>query len=248
MTKNSEFNRSARRVRLTKSLNILRERVRLIELELEDYTNDFFRVCVFGSARIKPDDKMYKLVQHLAFSLGELGIDVLTGGGPGMMAAANQGIVEGRKAFDTRSKSIGISVDLNSFESLNAHLDFRHHHKKFSSRLDDFMRLSHAVVITPGGIGTLLEIYYTWQLLQLHLIPARPLIFLGAGMWSGLIDWMKREQLQHGLICAEDLNSIHVVDSVADTLPIIKRHYDEFIVSKGKKLSRHDRSFMGWLM
>lgn len=233
--KNCNYNRAARRGRLTKSLNTLRERVRLIELELEDYTNDFYRVCIFGSARIKPDDKMYKLVLHLAFSLGELGIDVLTGGGPGMMAAANKGIIAGRQAFDTHSKSIGISVDLNSIESLNSHLDMRHHHKKFSSRLDDFMRLSHAVVITPGGIGTLLEIYYTWQLLQLHIIPSRPLIFLGAEMWKGLLDWMKREQLDHGLMSPEDMNFIHVVDSATDAMEIIKKHYDEFIVNKKAK-------------
>ena len=234
-TEKHTYNRSARSARLTKSLNTLRERVRLVELELEAYTNDFFRVCIFGSARTKPEDKIYKVVQHLAYSLGELGIDVLTGGGPGLMAAANQGIIEGRQTFDTHSRSIGISVDLNNFEPLNSHLDTRHHHKKFSSRLDDFMRLSHAVVITPGGIGTLLETFYTWQLLQLHLIPARPIIFLGTDMWNGLLDWIKREQVQKGLVSEKDLDVVHVVDSVAETMAIITKCYDDFVAEKKEK-------------
>ncbi|MDR2337407.1 MAG: LOG family protein [Deltaproteobacteria bacterium] len=223
-----EYNRSARRERLTKSLNILRERVHLIELELEEYTNDFFRVCIFGSARIKPDDKMYKQVFQLAFSLGELGIDVLTGGGPGMMAAANKGIIEGRQEFNTHSRSIGISVDLNNFEPLNSYLDIKHHHKKFSSRLDDFMRLSNAVVITAGGIGTLLEIYYTWQLLQLKLISSRPFIFWGSEMWGDLIDWMKKRQLANGLVSGSDFSFIHIVDTAEEVVQIIKEHYDKF--------------------
>ncbi len=229
--KNVELNRSARRERLTKSLNILRERVRLIELELEDYTNDYFRVCIFGSARIKPDDKLYKQVLHLAFSLGELGIDVLTGGGPGMMAAANKGIIAGRGAFDTNSRSIGISVDLSTqpnFEPLNGHLDTTHHHKKFSSRLDDFMRLSNAVVITAGGIGTLLEAYYTWQLLQLKLISPRPLIFLGSQMWGGLVDWMKKEQLTAGLVSEHDFDFVHIVNTPSEVVEIINKYHVEW--------------------
>jgi uncharacterized protein (TIGR00730 family) len=224
----NEYSRSARRERLTKSLNILRERVRLIELELEEYTNDFFRVCIFGSARIKPEDKMYKKVLHLAFSLGELGIDVLTGGGPGMMAAANKGIIAGRQAFNTQSKSIGISVDLNNFEPLNSYLDIKHHHKKFSSRLDDFMRLSNAVVITPGGVGTLLEVYYTWQLLQLKLISSRPLIFWGSEMWGDLVNWMKQKQLNNGLVSESDFGFIHIVDTTEEVVQIIKEHHEKF--------------------
>ena len=220
--------RGARRERLTKSLNVLRERVRLLEMELTDYTSEHFRVCIFGSARLKPDDEIYQITERLAYLIGEQGIDVLTGGGPGLMEAANRGLVAGRETFGTKSRSIGISVDLNRFEVLNDHLDIKHHHKKFSSRLDDFMRLSNCVVATPGGIGTLLEIYYTWQLLQLGIMSERPLILLKSDFWTGLVDWMRAQQLKAGLVWESDFRFVHFVDTPEEAMKIVKICFDEF--------------------
>ncbi|MCC6932455.1 MAG: LOG family protein [Deltaproteobacteria bacterium] len=228
--------RRARRDRLTKSLNLLRERVSLLEMELNDYTSEHFRVCIFGSARIKEDDEIYKITEHLAYLLGEQGVDLLTGGGHGLMGAANKGVVAGREAFGTKSWSYGISVDLNKFESLNEHLDIKHHHKKFSSRLDDFMRLSNCVVATPGGIGTLLEIYYTWQLLQLGIMSERPLILLKKSFWQGIIDWMRAQQLGNGLVWESDFRFVHIVDTPEEAMVLIKEAFQSFKEKRHKSL------------
>jgi uncharacterized protein (TIGR00730 family) len=225
----SSEDRKARRRRLTERLETLRERARLLELELSEFTNDFFRVCIFGSARIKNDDDIYKTTQTLARYLGEMGIDVLTGGGPGLMEAANLGVKEGRGVSGSKSKSFGISIDLPQIrEPLNDHLDIKHHHKKFSSRLDDFMRLSNVVVVNPGGIGTLLELFFSWQLLQVGHLPDRPIVLLGGDFWSGLVDWMKKYQIGRGLVSPGDIRWINIVDSPEAAMSVIVKEYQKF--------------------
>ena len=97
--------------------------------------------------------------------------------------------------------------------SPNEHLDIAFHHKRFSSRLDEFMRISHAVIVTPGGMGTILESLYTWQLIQVSHISQRPIILLGE-MWSGLLDWMKTEPLKKHLIDESDFENVKVVQDV----------------------------------
>jgi hypothetical protein len=206
----------------------MRERVRLLEVELGKYTNEHFRVCIFGSARIEPEDEIYKTTERLAFLLGEQGIDVLTGGGPGLMEAGNKGLHEGSKRAGSHSWSYGISIDLGKLEPLNEHLDVKHHHKKFSSRLDDFMRLSHAIVVNPGGIGTLLELYFSWQLLQVRHMPKRPVILLNRVFWEGLIDWMNDKQVAGGLVCPEDMDFIHIVDTPEEAMEILGDEFQNF--------------------
>lgn len=217
-----------RRKRLTERLKMLRERTRLIELELKDYTSGFFRVCIFGSARIKQDEPIYNITHRLAYLIGELGVDVLTGGGPGLMEAANKGVREGSTAAGKKSKSFGISIELNRFESPSEHLDIKHHHRKFSSRLDDFMRLSNVIVVTPGGIGTILELYFSWQLLQVGHMPDRPIILIGKEFWGGLIEWMKEVPIKHKLVSPEDVRWIHLVDTPEEALNIIKTEHEVF--------------------
>lgn len=226
MSSNEE--KKARRKRLTERLEALRERAMLLELELNQYTADFFRVCIFGSARIKPDDAIYSTTARLAYLLGKEGIDVLTGGGPGLMEAANKGVHEGRVASGSKSKSFGISIHLPSMEPLNDHLDVKHHHKRFSSRLDDFMRLSNAVVVTPGGIGTLLELYFSWQLLQVAHLAERPIILLGKEFWQGLIEWMKDQQIGHGLVSPGDFRFVNTVSTPEEAMDVIKREHRKF--------------------
>lgn len=221
--------RKARRRRLTERLEVLRERTNLIELELRNYTNDFFRVCIFGSARIKPDDDIYKATEKLAYLLGREGIDVLTGGGPGLMEAGNKGVLRGREESGSRSKSFGISIALNRFESPSEHLDIKHHHRRFSSRLDDFMRLSDAVIVTPGGIGTLLELFFSWQLLQVGHINERPVILLGTEFWKGLLEWMQTKLVSLGLVSPGDMRWVHVVDTPEEVMKIISGEYAKFI-------------------
>jgi uncharacterized protein (TIGR00730 family) len=218
-----------RRARLNERLNILRDRARILELELSEYTSDFYRVCIFGSARIKPDDSMYKLTLELGKCLGELGLDVLTGGGPGLMEAANKGVLEGKKIAGTRSKSFGLTIELNKFEEeASEHLDIKHHHRRFSSRLDDFMRLSNAVVVRRGGIGTLLELFFTWQLIQVGHMPDRPFILVDKAFWTGLLEWMEDQLVTNALISPGDMHFVEMVDTPQEAAAIIKKDYEAF--------------------
>lgn len=231
---NSTFqhDRKLRRRRLTERLETLRERTRLIEEELGAYTSAHFRVCIFGSARIKPEDEIYKMTVELGTLLGREGIDVLTGGGPGLMEAANGGVLTGKKQTQSKSKSFGISIDLGHLEEPNPHLDIKHHHKKFSSRLDDFMRLSNAVVVTPGGIGTLLELYFSWQLLQVGHMSERVIVLLKTEFWKGLIDWTKDIQVTSGLVSQKDLRFIHFADTPSQAFEIIRVEHQKFLANR----------------
>jgi uncharacterized protein (TIGR00730 family) len=220
---------SARRRGLTQRLKVLRERSSVLELELQNYTDHFFRVCIFGSARIKPDDHIYRTTFDLAEGLGERGIDVLTGGGPGLMEAANRGVLAGKEKSGSKSKSFGITIELNRFEEPSEHLNIKHHHRRFSSRLDDFMRLSHAVVVVQGGIGTLLELFFSWQLLQVGHLPPRPVILMDSEFWAGLIDWMKDKQLSRGLVSPHDFDWVTLVDEPSEAIEILARTHDEFL-------------------
>lgn len=222
-----------RRNHLTERLSVLRDRARILELELSQYTSEFYRVCIFGSARIKPEDEIYNTTKDLGSLLGELGIDVLTGGGPGLMEAANKGVLEGKNRAGTKSKSFGITVDLNKFEEkASEHLDIKHHHRKFSSRLDDFMRLSNAVVVMRGGIGTILELFYTWQLIQVGHMSPRPFILLDSEFWKGLVSWIENPVTTNKLVSPPDLNYITLVDNPQQAAEIIKKDFEEFKAKK----------------
>jgi uncharacterized protein (TIGR00730 family) len=176
--------------------------------------SEFYRVCIFGSARIKPDSEDYKLVYDLAYELSKREIDIVTGGGPGLMEAANMGA----KAGGSHSKSIGLHIDLPSESDSNSHLDIRYQHRRFSSRLDEFMRISNAFVVTPGGIGTILELLFTWQLIQVKHIESKPLILLGKEMWQGLLKWVEEQPLKRKLLDDADLAKVVLVDTVSDVV------------------------------
>lgn len=220
--------RKARRRRLQERLEAVRQREALITAELNDLTNDYFRVCIFGSARIKPHDSIYELTYQLGEVLGRQGIDVLTGGGPGLMEAANKGVLAGKKGGGTKSRSFGLTIELNQFEPPQEHLDVKLHHKRFSSRLDDFMRLSHAVVVVQGGIGTILELFFSWQLLQVGHLRERPIVLIDRAFWGGLIDWMKETPLARGLMSPGDTRWIHFADTPEEALPIILEEQKKF--------------------
>ena len=223
----------------TRSLNEARERLRRtideyvrLDAELRALENTNYRVSIFGSARIRPKDPLYREVFSLAQSLSERGIDVVTGGGPGLMSAANRGVLASKRR---RSLSYGLPLDLPTLvEPANRHLDITSAHKRFSSRLDEFLRLSHAVVVAPGGIGTLLELMYVWQLLQLHALDERPVILLDRGFWGGLLDWMRSMPGEMGLLNMEDLDAVYLVDTPEEALEIIERSYARFLLDQGR--------------
>jgi predicted Rossmann-fold nucleotide-binding protein len=219
----------ARRRHIDERLQILYKRTSLLEDELkllED--NRFYRVCIFGSARTKPDTPEYNRVFTLARYLAWENIDILSGGGPGLMEAANAGAQLGQQEKHTKSFSYGLPIRLDFEPRPNKHLDVKRQHLKFSSRLDDFMRLSHAIVCTPGGIGTLLELFFSWQLIQVHHIALRPLVLMDRDYWTGIVDWMRKVPLSRGLISPQDFSFVSIVDSPEEVMQIISEHHQRF--------------------
>ena len=190
---------------------------------MTEFGTDYYRVSIFGSARIKPNTEEYKEAYRLAYELAARGADIVTGGGPGLMEAANLGAKEGSKG----SKSFGLHVELPFEANPNAHLDVKYHHKRFSSRLEEFMRISHAVVVTPGGIGTLLELFYTWQLMQVSHIEVRPLILLG-DMWEGLVEFMNKGPLQAKLMDEKDFKMVQIAGSIDEVITMLEPDIKDF--------------------
>jgi uncharacterized protein (TIGR00730 family) len=228
-TKGKITSRGARRRHLDERLTALHHRAIMLEQELRELEESrFYRVCIFGSARIKPDSPAYEQVFTLARYLAWENIDILTGGGPGLMEAANKGAKLGQDEKKTKSLSFGISIELDFEPEPNMHLDVKRHHHRFSSRLDDFMRLSNAVIITPGGIGTLLELFFTWQLLQVRHIEPRPIVLMDRKYWTGIIEWMRAFPLERGLMSAKDFDGVTIVDTPEEVLEVISDHHRTF--------------------
>lgn len=208
---------------------------------LTQMETNFYRVSIFGSARIKENSPHFTEVRRLAYELSRRGADIVTGGGPGLMEAANQGAQEGSQF----SRSIGLPIELPFEASANSHLDVKRHHRRFSSRLDEFMRISNAVVVTPGGIGTLLELFYTWQLIQVDHIASMPILLIGGeGMWEELIEWLAKWPTSMELMSKEDLSRLIHCRTVADALvhlePEIKAFQERRALRKKRKLEHRD--------
>ena len=186
----------------------------------------YFRVAIFGSSRIQPEDRIYQEVRELARQLSYMGCDIVTGGGPGLMRAANEGAREG--AYHYKTRSYGLTILLPMEEQPNPFLDEVAQHSTFFSRLHQFIRLSHAYIVMDGGIGTTLEAMMVLQLLQVHMLNGRPLIFVGP-MWRGLRDWIEREIAGRGLASPSDVNVAFWVDTVEEAVAVVTRHLDDFL-------------------
>lgn len=185
-----------------------------------------FRVAIFGSARIKKNDPKYRQIESLAQRIAKAGFDVVTGGGPGIMEAANKGHKEGRKNNDVHS--FGLNIELPYEQISNKHLDVKKEFKEFSKRLSYFMKLSNAVVVAPGGIGTLLELFYTLQLMQVGHIKNMPIIFIG-DMWSGLVNWIEEYPLKKRLLNKHDLHPLFLAKHNTEAMKILKKAHIAYI-------------------
>ncbi len=181
-----------------------------------------YRIAIFGSARIREGDQEYKDVFAIAKALAESGFDVVTGGGPGLMNAANSG----HKSASSGTHSIGLNIRLPHEQVANQYLDIKHEFDRFSNRLDMFMSISDAVVVAPGGIGTLLELFYAWQLAQVQHICETPVILFGA-MWKGLLEWLKAEVLSRKMISESDLRMIFHVNDVKKVVDLIRKIHSD---------------------
>lgn len=190
---------------------------------------EHYRVSIFGSSRIRHGDPIYEEVKKLSLELARMGIDIVTGGGPGLMEAANAGAVEGQ--IDSHSRSFGLAIHMPSEEGANPFVDKVFRHRTFFSRLHHFVRLSSAFIVMPGGIGTALELFMVWQLVQVKHVTEHPLILVGE-MWNGLIEWIEATMVQRGLVSASDLKVVSVVPTSADAIPIIRASYERFLEEK----------------
>lgn len=186
-----------------------------------------FKVVIFGSSRVKMYDNTYRTVRHLASMLGARGIDVVTGGGPGLMQAANEGHRLGTREGKKRSHSIGIGVKLLWNQKFNKSVQYKREFNRFSKRLDEFMLLSNAIVVTPGGLGTLLELFYSWQLVQVRNICDIPIILMGDG-WRGLLKWIKKEPMGKKYLDKKDYNLVFCVKTPHQAVKIIEESYKHF--------------------
>ena len=186
---------------------------------------EHYRVSIFGSSRIKRGDPIYEEVKKLSYELARMGIDIVTGGGPGLMEAANSGATEGQ--IESHSRSFGLAIHLPTEEAANPFVDKVFRHRTFFSRLHHFVRLSSAFIVMPGGIGTGLELFMVWQLLQVKHMTEHPLILVGT-MWPGLIEWMRATMVERGLVSPTDLDTVHVVGSAADAIAIVRESYERF--------------------
>ncbi len=184
-----------------------------------------FRVAIFGSARVPEEAQVFKETHELAYQIAQMGADLITGGGPGLMEAA----ATGHTAGDTNGEveSIGLNIRLPFEQKPNEGLDVMETHDRFSTRLDDFMLLSNAVVVMPGGVGTCLEFFYTWQLIQVNHICKIPVILVGE-MWRTLIHWVIDQPLKKGYLSSGDLDFIVVVDKAEEAVELIKKAKEEF--------------------
>ena len=183
-----------------------------------------YRVTIFGSARIDPEHWVYAAVRDLAAELTRLGCDIVTGGGPGLMRAANEGArIAGA---GPGGASVGIRVDLPFEQDVNPFVSEVFEHRTFFSRLHHFVLVSDAFIVVPGGIGTVLETMMVWQLLQVRKLYATPLILVGT-MWSELVEWARRSMLkpESPLASPEDFAIPVCCQTGPEALEILREHH-----------------------
>lgn len=190
-----------------------------------------YRVTIFGSARIQPGTPAYDAVKKLAAGLAEMGCDIISGGGPGLMQAANEGAREADP--EAPQRSIGIRIDLPFEQAINPYVGKGYGHGTFFSRLHHFTIVSDAFIVVPGGIGTLLEMSLVWQLLQVRRLHNTPLILIGK-MWEGLLGWGREWMLRDGFELAgeADFDIPVPVESIEEAIARIRDHRADWLASQ----------------
>src|SRR2546422_4104969 len=172
-------------------------------------------VAIFGSARTPPDDPEYKAAQETGALLARAGCTVITGGGPGIMEAANRG------AFEAGGASVGCNIELPHEQSSNPYLTLSLKFKYFFVRKTMFVKYSNAFIIFPGGFGTLDELFEALTLIQTHKIHNFPVVLYDTEYWQEMLDWLKGPMLAEGKIVEEDFGRLHLTDSPSEIVQII---------------------------
>tara|TARA_B100000963_G_C22585303_1_gene652802 strand:+ start:387 stop:1094 length:708 start_codon:yes stop_codon:yes gene_type:complete len=181
-------------------------------------------VSIFGSARTKESDKYYMLAEDLAYKITKSGYGVITGGGPGIMEAANKGAKRGG------GKSVGLNISLPFEEYSNPYID---NDKKidfdfFFVRKVMFVKYAQGFVVLPGGFGTLDELFEAITLIQTKKIGKFPIVLVGKKFWKGLVSWIENTLLADGKISSRDLDLFHLVDTSDEALKIINNFYNQY--------------------
>lgn len=175
-------------------------------------------VSIFGSARVKPEDAYYKKTEELARLLVQGGFAVITGGGPGIMEAANKG------ATEAVGQSVGMNIRLPFEQKPNPYANLQIDYKYFFIRKVMFVKYALAYIILPGGYGTMDELFEALTLIQTKRIRSFPLILMGSEYWQGLLNWLKEKMLAEGKILSADLELIQIFDEPQDVYKHIKKY------------------------
>ncbi len=174
-------------------------------------------VTIYGSARTAEDHPSYRLTRDIAHALAAHGYAIITGGGPGIMAAANRG------AAEAGGLSIGLNITLPHEQEPNPYANMRLDFQYFFVRKVMFMKYSMAFICLPGGFGSLDELFESLTLIQTHRIRPFPIVLVGSEYWRGLLDWMRERMLGQGMIEAEDFERIEVMDSPEEIVSYIRK-------------------------
>ncbi len=177
-------------------------------------------VSIFGSARIPAGTPEYILAEKIGRLLADSGFAVISGGGPGLMEAANKG------AFEGKAPSVGLNIELPHEQKGNDYQDVALRFRHFFSRKVAFVKYASAYVIMPGGFGTLDELTEVLTLIQTGKTRVMPIVLVGSAFWSGLIDWMRDQLASRGLIKPDDLDLMHIVDEAQDVIDTIFGFYE----------------------
>jgi len=178
-------------------------------------------VSFFGSARIHEGHRYYELARQIARSLSDAGFAVISGGGPGIMEAANKG------AYYGKSLSIGLNIQLPNEQVSNPFQDISQSFRHFFARKVMFVKFASAYVVMPGGFGTLDELMEALTLVQTGKVRRIPLILVHTPFWAGLIDWMKQRLVEEKMIDADDMDLIQVLDEPQQVVDAIFNHYEK---------------------
>lgn len=180
---------------------------------------DIPSITIYGSARTPEDNKYYAVAEKIAVGLAQEGFAVLTGGGPGIMQAANKG------AFEAGGLSVGLNINLPHEQGLNPFVNFSLDFKYFFVRKVMLMKYSTGFVCMPGGFGSMDELFESLTLIQTEKVKPFPIVLVGSEFWGGLVDWIKDKMLGNGNINPEDVSLFTVLDDPDEVVAYLKREY-----------------------
>lgn len=237
---NKEDNRHPRERRVSADSVLIRESWKIFQI-MAEFVEGFERlasikpsVSIFGSARIPPGHPYYVLAERIGRALSDAGFSVVTGGGPGLMEAANKG------AYAGKSPSIGLNIQLPHEQQSNAYQDIPLSFRHFFTRKVMFVKYASAYVVLPGGFGTLDELAEILTLVQTRKTRPIPILLVGSEFWSGLVSWLKDRLLEENMIDGKDFGMFKLVDKPEDVVRTIFDHYG----SRGFEPSPEEREVM----